>query len=697
MLEMVELKCDIFSSCVLDYDNWMMGEVKINLDTTPQDDSVKKQISTQKPKDETKVKDKQDVSRKPNEDKEYISSLFNHNPEIPTIEQSEFEPTKEDVFSVKTFDNLNLNPHLVKNLSELGLTTLTTIQSKALPVIMGGKDALIKSQTGSGKTMTYAIPIMQKLGSCEPRIDRKSGCFALVIVPTRELAVQSYEWFQKLCKAFIWVVPCLLVGGENRKAEKVRLRKGVNIIISTPGRMVDHLEKTENFKLDKVEWVVLDEADRMLELGYEREVQKVLTALQLHNNLKRQSLLLSATLTTGIQQLSEVSLRHPVFIDAAVSTDDTAADVKDLVTPENLNQTFLLVPAKLRLVALGAFVLWKCQQSKNKKMLIFFPTQDMVDFYIKYLEIILWGEKEKSSSESILESGEEITSDAKKLLGEQSKLFDPKPNLSSTHSGLNSSVKLLKLHGNMKQNERLSVFQDFRKSPAGVLLCTDVAARGLDLPQVDWIVQYTPPVSVADYVHRVGRTARIGARGSSVIFLLPSEAEFVKMLEGSKIPLAEMTLELVLSKLLRSGITGSQGRRPASVEEAATNLQMRMESAVVKSPELHQAACQAYVSFVRSYASYPREARNVFCFKDLHLGHCAKSFALRDPPSKITGIGKGNRADKGNWVEKQEKRSKDLKREEKIIKAQKRRIDQKSLIMSEYSSGLETKKMKKGK
>ena len=111
----------------------------------------------------------------------------------------------------------------------------------------------------------------------------------------------------------------------------------------------------------------------------------------------------------------------------------------------------------------------------------------------------------------------------------------------------------------------------------------------------------------------------------------------------------------------------------------------------MKSEDLHHMACQAYVSFVRSYASYPREARNVFCFKDLHLGHCAKSFALRDPPSKITGIGKGN------WVEKQEKRSKDLKREEKIIKAQKRRIDQKSLIMSEYSSGIDTKKAKKMK
>jgi len=669
-----------------------MGEMKINLNLSsdePKTASSRKDTSKERKGDsKTSSLEKQTQKSKNADDKEYISSLFNHNPEIPTIEQAEFEPAKEEVFSAKTFDQLNLSPHLVKNLSELGLTTLTNIQSKALPVIMGGKDALIKSQTGSGKTMTYAIPIMQKLGSCSPKIDRKSGCFALVIVPTRELAVQSYEWFQKLCKAFIWIVPCLLVGGENRKAEKVRLRKGVNIIISTPGRMVDHLEKTDNFKLDKVEWVVLDEADRMLELGYEREVQKVLTALQIRNSQRRQSLLLSATLTTGIQQLSEISLRHPVFIDAA-ATDDVNKD-KDLVTPENLNQTFLLVPAKLKLVALAGFVLWKCQMSKNKKMLIFFPTQDMVDFYTKLLEITLWGENEKSSTEKLVhEEDHEMTEDAKLLLGGE-KLFKKAEEKPSKEE---RSVRLLKLHGNMKQQERLSVFQQFRSSSSGVLLCTDVAARGLDLPQVDWIVQYTPPLSVTDYVHRVGRTARIGAKGSSVIFLLPSEAEFVKMLEAEKIPLAEMTLEMVLSKLLRSGGTGVGGKKPTSVEEAATNLQMRTEYAVTKSEELHHQACQAYVSFVRSYASYPREARKVFCFKDLHLGHCAKSFALRDPPSKITGIGKGN------WVEKQERKSKDLKREEKIIKAQKRRIDQKSLIMSEYSSGLEKepKKAKKEK
>ena len=649
-----------------------MGEesgVKINLTSTADPLPPQKTVfeaNQQKEPDKTVQHNKS----KPEDDREYISSLFNHNPEIPSIEQGEFDPTKEDVFSVKTFDQpqLGLDNHLVKNLAELGITTLTTIQSKALPVIMAGKDALIKSQTGSGKTLTYAIPIMQKLGSQRPKIDRKSGCFALVIVPTRELAVQTFEWFHKLSKAFIWVVPCLLVGGENRKAEKVRVRKGVNIVVSTPGRLVDHLEKTENFKLDQIEWVVLDEADRMLELGYEREVQKVLTALQQQNTLTRQSLLLSATLTTGIQQLSELSLRHPTFIDAA--NDDPASQEKELTTPENLQQTFLLVPAKLKLVALAAFVMWKCQQSKNKKILIFLPTQDMVDFYTKVLERALWGrtEEEADEEEELLGEGEELSEEARLLLGKEEKV--------GQRAGV-QSPRLLRLHGNMKQAERLAVFQEFRQEAGGVLLSTDVAARGLDLPAVDWILQYTAPICVADYVHRVGRTARIGAKGSSVIFLLPSEAGFVRQLEAAKIPLVEMRLGLVLARLLRSGTNHS------NMEEAATALQMRVEVAVAGSEELHQLACQAYVSFVRSYASYPREAREVFCFRDLHLGHCAKSFALRDPPSKITGIGKGQ------WVEKQEKKTKDIKREEKIIKAQKRRICQKSLVMSEYSTGFE--------
>ena len=209
-------------------------------------------------------------------------------------------------------------------------------------------------------------------------------------------------------------------------------------------------------------------------------------------------------------------------------------------------------------------------------------------------------------------------------------------------------------------------------------------------------MQYNPPISCADYVHRVGRTARIGSKGSSLLFVLPSEANFVVELETQKLLLAELTVERVLEKLCQNAeISPRTGRHPHSIEEAATDIQMKLENAVVNDTSLHELACQAYVSYIRSYASYPKDIRHIFSFKALHLGHIAKSYALRDPPTKITGLGKGN------WVKKEETRKKDewkrertikkdeLQREQTIIRAQKKRINQKSLIVSEFSSGFQ--------
>ena len=149
-------------------------------------------------------------------------------------------------------------------------------------------------------------------------LTRADGCQALVIVPTRELAVQSYELLEKLCRCFNNLVTGILTGGEKKKSEKARLRKGVSILVTTPGRLLDHVRKTESLKLASVRWVVLDEADRMLELGYERDIQAVMAALREHHNGERQTHHRPATLTKGIQQLSQVSLRHPTFVDAAV-------------------------------------------------------------------------------------------------------------------------------------------------------------------------------------------------------------------------------------------------------------------------------------------------------------------------------------------------------------------------------------------
>merc|ERR1719273_23803 len=145
-------------------------------------------------------------------------------------------------------------------------------------------------------------------------------------------------------------------------------------------------------------------------------------------------------------------------------------------------------------------------------------------------------------------------------------------------------IKLFKLHGSMSQKDRMDVFKKFRgaDSDGSILLCTDVAARGLDPPQVDWIVQYNPPISCADYVHRVGRTARIGTKGSSLLFVLPSEANFIVELETQKLLLAELTVERVLEKLYQHAETSPKtGRYPNTMEEAATDLQMRFENAVV--------------------------------------------------------------------------------------------------------------------
>ena len=201
-----------------------------------------------------------------------------------------------NVFTTDLVDSLKIHAHSIKNMKEvLNFNKLTHVQQKSIPAALEGKDLLIRSPTGSGKTLSYALPIVEKLHNIQPRLTRSQGIHALVIVPTRELAVQTYELFVKLVKPFQWIVPGYLSGGEKRKAEKSRLRNGITILISTPGRICDHLLHTESMKLDKIETFVLDEADRLLELGYENDVKKVVDTIAEQNKEKRniQKILLS--------------------------------------------------------------------------------------------------------------------------------------------------------------------------------------------------------------------------------------------------------------------------------------------------------------------------------------------------------------------------------------------------------------------
>ncbi|XP_014251205.1 probable ATP-dependent RNA helicase DDX31 [Cimex lectularius] len=586
---------------------------------------------------------------KPNKDdvdsnKGKTSSLFHHNPEIPDATDFDVVPIEEPLFSQNTFKSLGvLHPHLVANLEQLfQITKMTIVQQLTIPPLLQGQDALVRSQTGSGKTLAYAVPIMQMLQSITPKIARNDGVKALIILPTRELALQTYECFLKLCRAFTWIVPGIIVGGEKKKSEKARLRKGINVLVGTPGRILDHAQHTQVLLLHKLDWLILDEADKLLDLGYERDIGSLVSMIKDQRDRsdedvgKKQTVLLSATLGPGVERLAGLTLNKPLKIDAS-QNDMPENDA--LVIPHQLSQKYVVTPAKLRLVTLASFIVTICEVEGKSKVLIFMATQDMVDYYTDLIPSVI-----------------------------------------------TSNVVYFKLHGNMTQTDRVEVFNKFRQSDSGVLLCTDVGARGLDLPQVDWIVQFTAPIEPNKYVHRVGRTARVGTSGSSLLFLIPSELPFLQFLQEKRIKLEEVNMENYLKNLLKIKLESKDGQSYGSgVEGAATMLQHNFEHAVLNEKGLHSLACKAYRSWVRFYASYPNESRVAFNFKSLHLGHHAKCFALRDTPSVIGGIGKPNFKLKNRSKRK-------VKKDSLGLEAQASRT--KRLITSEFDSGMPSKKRK---
>ena len=236
----------------------------------------------------------------------------------PVIDEGDVKVSSgEALFSQDSFDVLPFHSHLLKNIKEkLGHTKMTVVQKHGIPAVTNGGDVMVKSQTGSGKTLVYAVPIVNKLGTADPPISRTDGVRCLVILPTRELAVQSYDVFHKLCQSFIRITPGCLSGGEKRKSEKSRIRKGINILVSTPGRLIDHLKMSKclSESLSKLEYLVIDEADRLLEAGFENQIGEILFQLNKaggvdeQNERKWQTILLSGRFILIVLFMSTCSL-----------------------------------------------------------------------------------------------------------------------------------------------------------------------------------------------------------------------------------------------------------------------------------------------------------------------------------------------------------------------------------------------------
>ncbi|RLN53799.1 hypothetical protein BBJ29_008481 [Phytophthora kernoviae] len=582
----------------------------------------------------------------------------------------------QKIFAADTFESMEMAEKLVNVLKKdadsggFGFAQPTNVQVHTIPSVLTGNDILVKSETGSGKTLSYLLPIVQKLQAVSPRIQRQDGCMALVLAPTRELCTQILETACKLIKPFVFLVPGAIIGGEKKKAEKARLRRGITILIATPGRLADHLVNTQSFNYSKLQFLVLDEADRLLDMGFEKQITQILTILDGKKaSQKRQNILVSATINSGVQQLAKMSLSNPVLIDADKVTSGaeapSASEIKPgsqekFSTPHQLVQHFMLVPAKARLCALTCFLREELryapragQRDGKCKIVVFLSTCDAVDFHYALFRKCAWPTIKGSSEEP------ENEGNVASLFGGQGAVF--------------------RLHGNIPQQERVSTFKNFCSSSSGVLLCTDVAARGLNLPTVKWIVQYDPPTETRDYVHRVGRTARSGKQGSSLLFLMPSESEYLDYLSKQNLKLNALSLEKTVARVGKYGGFATSSRKKLMHEVVQSDLQFLYEQTLLADKELFELACQSFHSFVRSYATHSSDTRQIFHVRSLHFGHVAKSFALRDPPASSKLRDTGRNAKKGTLHKRKEREDKQqavVAKRNKKMRDEKRRYAQ---------------------
>ena len=333
------------------------------------------------------------TSRKSSQSREVISSLFSYNPKPATAPEQPSKPT-DDILALPsnaplvdgadTFASLGLSNILANHIiSKMQLKSPTAIQKSSITqLLQEDSDAFIQAETGSGKTLAYLLPLVHRMMSLSApnsrpekqlngngAVHRNSGLFAIILAPTRELCKQISVVLERLLGCAHWLVAGTVIGGEKKKSEKARLRKGLNILLATPGRLADHLENTKVLDVSNVRWLVLDEGDRLMDLGFEEEVQKIVKKLnegQRESNIvglprERTTVLCSATMKMNVQRLGEISLKDAALIKPDASLEETNARLDPnseptFYAPAQLKQSYIIVAAKLRLVTLTALL-----------------------------------------------------------------------------------------------------------------------------------------------------------------------------------------------------------------------------------------------------------------------------------------------------------------------------------------------------
>ncbi|XP_053617440.1 probable ATP-dependent RNA helicase DDX55 homolog [Plodia interpunctella] len=451
-----------------------------------------------------------------------------------------------------------LSPPVLSCINKQGFTTMTPIQAAVIPLVLSCKDVAAEAVTGSGKTLAFVVPMLEMLRKKEKDAPlRKDFVYAVIISPTRELATQIVKVIEQFLQEpeLSHISVALLVGGRAVEVDVETLQKGAHIIVCTPGRFSDLLAERKHLnlagRLKELEFLVLDEADRLLDLGFSTTLTTILQYLP----RQRRTGLFSATQTKELNDLVRAGLRNPVIV--------SVKEKSTISTPLLLENYYVIVEPQDKFLFLLNFI-------RNRKMvkgLFFLPTCACVDYWADVLP------------------------------------------------GFLPDIKVFSIHGKMKL-KRAKILEKFRQAENTILLCTDLMARGLDIPEVEWVLQWEPPTAPPSLVHRVGRAARGGAPGCSLLPLLPSEDSYVPFIRTNQlVDLKDWRLskdEIKITDKLRDKVL------------SILHSQQKQDRSILDKGQ------RAFVSHIQAYSKH--ECNLLLQTKDLPLGHIATSYGLLKLP-----------------------------------------------------------------
>uniref|UniRef100_A0A7N8WTI9 ATP-dependent RNA helicase n=1 Tax=Mastacembelus armatus TaxID=205130 RepID=A0A7N8WTI9_9TELE len=461
------------------------------------------------------------------------------------------------------FSDFPISKKTLLGLQEAQYRQPTEIQRQTIGFALQGKDVLGAAKTGSGKTLAFLIPVLECL--YRQQWSSMDGLGALIISPTRELAYQTFEVLRKVGKNHEFSAG-LIIGGKELKSESERIHR-TNIVICTPGRLLQHMDETATFHASNLHMLVLDEADRILDMGFADTLNAIVENLP----KSRQTLLFSATQTKSVKDLARLSLKDPEYV--------WVHEKAKFSTPATLEQSYVVCELHQKVSMLYSFI----RSHLKKKIIVFFACCKEVQYLFRVF------------------------------------------------CRLRPGIPILALHGKQQQMKRVEVYNDFLKKHNAVLFATDIAARGLDFPAVNWVLQFDCPEDADTYIHRVGRTARYKEGGEALLLLLPSEEKgMVSQLQEKKVPINKIQVN----------------------PDKLQNVQQKLEAFLAQEKEQKERAQRCFVSYLRSI--YLMKNKEVFDIFKLQIQEYALSLGLAVAPRvRFLNKAQGRRAERDGCQEEQ--------------------------------------------